>query len=125
LYGRKGIWPVKKLSGGCWRGYLSGARCRLAYGPADATATHYLLLQQIPDGFTFLVLAHPGSPGQRAIKQVYVNKDVYTMVDVCTRLSVDRETVWMASVRRLSRHLMLSSHTRSNGLCGSLFIDGK
>jgi len=24
----------------CWCGYLSGARCRLAYGPADATATH-------------------------------------------------------------------------------------
>jgi len=32
---------------GCWRGYLSGARCRLAYGPADATATHCLLLQKI------------------------------------------------------------------------------
>jgi len=30
---------------GCWIGYLSGARCRLAYGPADATATHCLLLQ--------------------------------------------------------------------------------
>ena len=30
---------------GCWRGYLSGARCRLAYGPADATATDCLLLQ--------------------------------------------------------------------------------
>ena len=30
---------------GCWRGYLTGARCRLAYGPADATATHCLLLQ--------------------------------------------------------------------------------
>jgi len=29
----------KKLSGGGWRGYLSGARCRLAYDPADATAT--------------------------------------------------------------------------------------
>ena len=28
----------------CWRGYLSGARCKLAYGPADATATHCLLL---------------------------------------------------------------------------------
>jgi len=26
-------------------GYLSGARCRLAYSPADATATHCLLLQ--------------------------------------------------------------------------------
>jgi len=25
---------------GCSRGYLSGARCRLAHGPADATATH-------------------------------------------------------------------------------------
>jgi len=30
---------------GCWRGYMSGARCRLAYDPADATATHCLLLQ--------------------------------------------------------------------------------
>ena len=46
LGGRKGIWPVKKPSGGCRCGYLSGARCRLAYGPADATATHCLLLQQ-------------------------------------------------------------------------------
>jgi len=26
-------------------GYLSAARCRLAYGPADATATQCLLLQ--------------------------------------------------------------------------------
>ena len=45
LGGRKGIWPEKKLSIGCWRGYLSGVRCWLAYGPADATATHCLLLQ--------------------------------------------------------------------------------
>jgi len=39
---------------------------RFAYGPADPTATHCLLLQeiQIGFGFTFLVLAHPGSPGQ-------------------------------------------------------------
>jgi len=35
LYGRKGIRHA----------YLSGARCRLAYSPADATATHCLLLQ--------------------------------------------------------------------------------
>ena len=28
----------------CWRGYLSGVRCRLVYGPADATATHCLLM---------------------------------------------------------------------------------
>ena len=34
----------------------------LHYGPADATATHCQI------GFTFLVLAHLGSPGQRAVK---------------------------------------------------------
>ena len=42
LGGRKGIRPVKNWVVGCWHGYLSGARCRLAYGPADATATHCL-----------------------------------------------------------------------------------
>jgi len=45
LGGGKGIQPVKNCVMGCWHGYLSGARCRLAYGPADATATHCLLLQ--------------------------------------------------------------------------------
>ena len=43
-------WATGRASGlqktvvGCWCGYLSGARCRLAYGPADAIATHRLLL---------------------------------------------------------------------------------
>ena len=46
LGGRKGIRPVKNWAVECWCGYQSGARCRLAYGPADATATHCLLLQQ-------------------------------------------------------------------------------
>ena len=32
----------KKLSGVVLTSYLSGARCRLAYGPADATAIHRL-----------------------------------------------------------------------------------
>ena len=32
---------------GCCHGYLSTARCRLAYGPADATATHCLLFSKI------------------------------------------------------------------------------
>ena len=42
---RKGVRPVKNWVVGCWHSCLSGARCRLAYGPADATATQYLLLQ--------------------------------------------------------------------------------
>ena len=46
LVGRQEGHPAcKNRVVGCWRGYLSGARCRLAYGPADATATHCLLLQ--------------------------------------------------------------------------------
>jgi len=51
LVGRQEGHPAcKKLSGGVLA-WLSGARCRLAYGPADATATHCLLLQQNPDWF--------------------------------------------------------------------------
>ena len=61
LVGRQEGHPAcKKLSGGCWRGYLSVARCRLAYGPADATATHCILLQYNPDWF---YLSGAGSPG--------------------------------------------------------------
>jgi len=43
--GRKGIRPVKNWLVVCWHVFLSRARCTFAYGPADATATHSLLLQ--------------------------------------------------------------------------------
>jgi len=60
LVGRQEGHPAcKKLSGGVLACYLSGARCRLAYGPADATATHCLLLQLNPDWFYF---SGTGSP---------------------------------------------------------------
>jgi len=50
LVGRQEGHPAcKNWVMGCWRGYLSWARCRLAYGPADATATHHLLLQYNPE----------------------------------------------------------------------------
>ena len=66
LGGRKGIRPVQNWVVECWHGYLSGVRCRFAYGPADPIATHCLLLQTIQIGFccTFLVAAYLGSPGQ-------------------------------------------------------------
>jgi len=54
---------------GCWSGYLSGERCRLAYGPADATVSCF---SKIQISFTFLVPAHPGCAGQRVVKQVCV-----------------------------------------------------
>jgi len=47
LVGRQEGHPACKKTRvvGCWHGYLNGVRCRLAYGPADAIATHCLLLQ--------------------------------------------------------------------------------
>ena len=50
------------LSGGLLAWLSVWTRWRFAYGPADTTATH--LLQEIQIAFTFLVPAHPGSPGQ-------------------------------------------------------------
>jgi len=45
LVGRQEGHPACKKLSGEMLGWLSGMRCRLAYSPADATATHYLLLQ--------------------------------------------------------------------------------
>jgi len=56
----------------CWHGYLSGARRRLAYSPADAIAIHCLLLQQNPDWFYFSGAADLDGPGKRASKRVFV-----------------------------------------------------
>jgi len=48
---------------------VSEVRCRLTYGPADATVSCF---SKIQIGFTFLVPAHPGSPIKRAVKCVHV-----------------------------------------------------
>jgi len=63
---------------------MSGARCRFAYDPADTTATHCLLLQeiQIGFGFIFLVLAHPGSPGQNPEGRKMVVVAVVVLVEL-------------------------------------------
>jgi len=48
---QEGHLAYKKWVVGCWHGYLSEMRCRFAYGPADATATQCILLQQNVDWF--------------------------------------------------------------------------
>jgi len=60
LGGRKGVQSVRNWVMGCWQGYVSRARCRLAYGPADATATHGLLLRYNPDWFCLSGTASSG-----------------------------------------------------------------
>jgi len=71
--GRKGIRPVKKTE---WWG--AGVVICLERG-ADLHTAQLMLMPLIVScfskmqiGFTFLVPGHPGSPGQRAIKQVCV-----------------------------------------------------
>jgi len=44
----------------------------MGYRLADATATHCRCFSKIQIGFTFLVPAHPGSPGKGAVKWVCV-----------------------------------------------------
>jgi len=62
---------------GCWRGYLPGAKCTLAYDMAQLSQLMPLPLtvscfSKIEIGLTFLVTAHMGrrSPGKRAVKWV-------------------------------------------------------
>ena len=72
LDGRKGIRPVKKNKVvGCWRGCLEqGADLHTAQlMPLPLTVSRF---SKIQIGFTFLVPAHSGSPGQRAVKRVCV-----------------------------------------------------
>jgi len=45
LVGQQEGHPACKKLSGVMLAWLSGMRCRLAYSPADATDTHYLLLQ--------------------------------------------------------------------------------
>jgi len=59
LGGRKGNRSVKKWVVGSCRGYMSGWRCRLVYGPAVATATHYL----VPVNPDWFYLSGTSSPG--------------------------------------------------------------
>ena len=51
---------------------LSGAKCRLAYAQLMPPPLTVSCFSKIQIGFTFLVPAHPGSPGKRAIKRVCV-----------------------------------------------------
>jgi len=72
LGGRKGVRPVKIWVVGCWHGYFleRGADLHMAQlMPLPLTISCFIKIQI---GFTFLVPADPGSPGQRAVERVCV-----------------------------------------------------
>ena len=83
LGGRKDIRPVKNWVVRCWRGYLSGARCGLAYAQLMPLPLAVSCFSKIQIGFTLLVPAHPGSPGKRAVKRVCVCVCVCVCLSVC------------------------------------------
>ena len=67
---RKDIRPVKNWVVGCWCGYLSGDDLHMVQlMPLPLTVS---CLSKIQISINFLVSAHPGSPGKRAVKRVCV-----------------------------------------------------
>jgi len=70
-WSRKGIRPVKNLSGGVlvWLSVWSEIQtCNLAYGQLMPLPLTISCFSKTQIGFTFLVPAHPGSPGKRAVR---------------------------------------------------------
>jgi len=112
---RKSIWPVKKKwVMRCWRGYLSGARCKwFAHGPADATATpsslaslKSKLVQPFWYWLTRLVL-------EKAIKGVSVTyprfNDLLSQVHAVTNFKLIRNCSRLTILNWLLRNLVIES----------------
>jgi len=73
LVGRQEGHPAcKKLSGGMLAWLSVWSEVRLAYAQLMPLPLSVSCFSKIQIGFTFLVLAHPGSPGKRAVKRVCV-----------------------------------------------------
>jgi len=84
LVGRQEGHPAcKNRVVGCWRGYLleRGADLHMAQlMPLPLTVSCF---SKVQIGFTFLVPAHPGGPGQRAVKRVCVCSNNRFLVLFC------------------------------------------
>jgi len=74
---KEGHPTLKKLGGGMLA-WLFGIRCRLAYGPADATATHYL------PNMTYNVFGGMLNPAQSNLSHAPVNPDWFYLSGTCS-----------------------------------------
>ena len=108
LGGRKHIRPARNWVVRCLHSYLSGARCRFAYGPADITATHCLAPGN-PDGFWFLdhLLRWPNKPGKNVRPSVHPSIRTSTMkhnaaiiqIVVFVKVNETFTTTWLSSFK--------------------------
>jgi len=82
LGGRKGIRPVKKLSGGMLAWLSVCSEVQTCIWPSWCHC-HSLSLASVKSRlvFTFLVPAHPGSPGKRAVKRVCVSIRIFLQAE--------------------------------------------
>ena len=72
LGGRKGTRPVKNWVLDCRHSYLSGQGADLHMAQMMPLPLTVSCFSKIQIGFTFLLLAHLGSPRKRAVKRVWV-----------------------------------------------------
>jgi len=86
LGSRKGIRPVKNWAVGCWRVICLEWGADLHNSQLMPLPLTVSCFSKIQTGFTFLVPAHLGSPGKRAVKQVCVCVCVTLALDAVTRL---------------------------------------
>jgi len=95
---------------GCWHGYLSGdADLHMAQlMPVPLTVSCF---SKIQIGFTFLVPAHLGSPGQRAIKRVCVTYLLLTLSESNVP-AVQHSQTMMSFLYKLSFTLLGFTPTR-------------
>jgi len=100
LGGRKGIWPVKNWVVGCWRVICLELGADLHTAQVMPLPLTVSCFTNIQIGVTFLVPAHPGSPGKKAVKRVCVCVCVCACVRAC---------VYLLPFSRYSR-LLVKSH---------------
>jgi len=97
LGGRKGIRPVKNLSGGVLAWFFVWSEVQTCIWPTQLMLLSLTVscFSKIQIGFTFLVPAHPGSPGKRAVKQVCVCVTLFVgrQEDASKKLS-DETVLW-------------------------------
>jgi len=104
--------PVKNEWRGAGMVTCLGRGTDFVYGPADTTTTHCLLLQeiQIGFGFTFLVPAHLGSPGQNPESRKMV---VVVVVVVALNSSIKQKKIKYGNWKRENLTKAWKDHKKS------------